>query len=128
MWGVQWQTMRKPRGVGAVLALGVFTLRTARAEIPDDRAIDVQTFEYSIGPKSFFSVADADVAAKRQLALDATITVMTEPFKIYKVDDNGDVGDTRTTVVESMTTMQLTGAYGIDDSTQIGASLPIVFA
>lgn len=120
--------MRKPRGVGAVLVLGVVTLSTARAEIPDDRAIDVQTFEYSIGPKSFFSVADADVAAKRQLALDATITVMTEPFKIYTVDDNGDVGDTRTTVVESMTTMQLTGAYGIDDSTQIGASLPIVFA
>jgi OOP family OmpA-OmpF porin len=120
--------MRKPRGVGAVVALGVFALGTARADIPDDRSIDVQTFEYAIGPKSFFSVADAEVAAKRQLAIDALISVMTEPFKIYEVDENGDVGDTRTTVVESMTTMQLTGAYGLDESTQLGVSLPIVFA
>jgi hypothetical protein len=108
--------------------LGVFTLGTARADIPNDRSIDVQTFEYAIGPKSFFSVADADVAAKGQLAIDALISVMTEPFKIYEVDQDGNVGDTRTVVVESMTTMQLTGAYGIDESTQLGVSLPIVFA
>jgi hypothetical protein len=29
-----------------------------------DSAIDVQTFEYAIGPKTFFSVNDADVADK----------------------------------------------------------------
>ncbi|MDQ3334919.1 MAG: thrombospondin type 3 repeat-containing protein [Myxococcota bacterium] len=120
--------MRNPRGVGAVVMLGVFTLGTARADIPNDRAIDVQTFEYSIGPKSFFSVSDADVAAKGQLAIDALISVMTEPFKIYEVDQDGNVGDTRTVVVDSMTTMQLTGAYGLDESTQLGVSLPIVFA
>ena len=70
--------MRKPRGVGAIAMLGVFTLSTARADIPDDRSIDVQTFEYAIGPKSFLSVADAEVAAKRQLAIDALISVMTD--------------------------------------------------
>ncbi len=120
--------MRKPRGVGAVIAVGLLA-GTARADIPDDRAIDVQTFEYAIGPKSFFSVADADVAAKRQLAVDALIDVNTDPFKIYNVDQTtGDITDTRATVVGSMVTMQLTGAYGIDESTQVGASLPVVFA
>ena len=117
-------------GVGAVLVLACSSHAFAQnADIPDDRAIDVQTFEYAIGPKSFLSVADADVAAQRQLAVDALISVMTEPFKIYDVDNQtGDITGTRATVVESMVTMQLTGAYGIDESTQVGASLPIVFA
>jgi hypothetical protein len=119
--------MRFPPGVGAACA--VLCAASARADIPDDRAIDVQTFEYAIGPKTFFSVADADVAAKRQLAIDALISVMTEPFKIYDIDEEtGDIEGTRSTVVDSMVTMQLTGAYGIDEATQVGASLPIVFA
>ena len=99
------------------------------ADPPNDRAIDVQTFEYAIGPKSFLSISDADVAVKRQLAFDALISVMTAPFKIYDIDEEtGDIEGTRTTVIESMVTMQLTGAYGIDETTQIGASLPVVFA
>src|SRR5688572_32406501 len=104
--------MHKPRWVVAVIGLLASSTALAQnADIPDDRAIDVQTFEYAIGPKSFLSVADADVAVKRQFAFDALITVMTEPFKIYDVDEEtGDIEGTRTTVVESMVTMQLTGA------------------
>jgi OmpA-OmpF porin, OOP family len=121
--------MRTPRGVPEAIVVALALLPAgARADIPDDRAIDVQTFEYAIGPKSFLSVADAEVAAKRQLAVDALISVMTEPFKILNVNEDGSVGDTRANVVESMVTMQLTGAYGIDERTQLGASIPFVFA
>ena len=122
--------MRALRGIGAWLCLVYAgTAAAQNADIPDDRSIDVQTFEYAIGPKSFLSVADADVGVKRQLAFDALITVMTEPFKIYNVDEEtGDIEGTRATVVESMIAMQLSAAYGIDDETQIGASLPVVFA
>ncbi|MEO8702312.1 MAG: thrombospondin type 3 repeat-containing protein [Kofleriaceae bacterium] len=107
---------------GTCAALGV-----ARADIPDDRAIDVQTFEYAIGPKTFFTVGDADVASKKQLAIDALVTYLTKPFKIYNVD--GDmVGSERTTVVESLVAAQITGAYGITDQLQLGVNLPLIFA
>jgi hypothetical protein len=115
--------------VGAAGAVLCVTTAALAQSPPDDRAIDVQTFEYAIGPKSFFSVADADVAAKGQLAIDALISVMTEPFKIYDIDEEtGEIEGTRTNVIDSMVTMQLTGAYGLDENTQLGASLPIVFA
>ncbi len=112
------------------LGLSVVGVNAAFAQAPpNDRAIDVQTFEYAIGPKMLFTVADAEVAAKRQLAVDALITFMTAPFKIYNVDrDTGEVGEERTTVVESITSAQLTVAYGIDDRFQVGANLPIIFA
>jgi hypothetical protein len=118
--------MRKPRGVVVALALCIWG--QAFADIPDDRAIDVQTFEYAIGPKSFLSVSDADVAVKKQLAFDALVDVMTNPFKIYNVDQDGNVGDTRSNVVESAVSMQLTAAYGLDETTQLGAELPLIFA
>ncbi|MBA3396598.1 MAG: thrombospondin type 3 repeat-containing protein [Deltaproteobacteria bacterium] len=124
--------MRNPRGVGAIVALGL-SVAVANAALaqspPNDRAIDVQTFEYAIGPKALFTVSDAEVAAKRQLAVDALITFMTAPFKIYNVDpETNEVGEERTTVVESITSAQLTVAYGIDDRIQVGANLPIIFA
>ncbi len=131
------RAMRIPRGVGAVLALGRFALLvalpvavpTAAFAQPADKAIDVQTFEYAIGPKSFLSVSDADVGAQRQLAIDALITFMTAPFKIYNVNnETGDIEDTRTTVVETMTAAQLTAAYGVSDRFQVGANLPLIFA
>jgi hypothetical protein len=112
-------------------ALGVLVpaLALAQSPAPFDPAIDVQTFDYAIGPKSFFTVSDADVADKKQLAVDALVTFMTQPFKIYDVDkDTGEITGTRTTVVESVTAMQLTAAYGINERLQIGANLPLIFS
>ncbi len=62
--------MRNPWGMGAVLGLALAALRRhgARPTPPFDTAIDVQTFDYAIGPKTFFTVSDADVADKKQLA------------------------------------------------------------
>jgi len=124
--------MRNPWGIGAVLALAVsFPTGHAAAEDPPfDKAIDVQTFEYAIGPKTFFTVADADVADKKQLAIDALVTYLTKPFKIYNVDPTDDqtIIDERTTVVDSVAAAQLTAAYGITDKIHVGANLPLIFA
>ncbi len=111
------------------LALGALASPAAAQSPPFDSAIDVQTFEYAIGPKTFFTVANADVADEKQLAVDAVITFLSRPFSIYNVDpaDPNMVGDERTTVVESMTAMQLTAAYGINEKLQIGANLPVIF-
>ncbi len=122
--------------LGAAVALCVMTAASGSAwaqSTPQvDVAVDLQTFEYAIGPKSFFSVSNADTAAKGQVAVDALVTYMTAPFKIYNVDidENGNesVGSERTQVVESVTSAQLTMAYGINDRFQVGANLPIIFS
>ena len=54
--------MRKLRGTVAVLATLVPAAAFAQSTPPDDRAIDVQLMDYAIGPKSFFTVANADTA------------------------------------------------------------------
>jgi hypothetical protein len=124
--------MRHFRGPGAVL-IGLVVLPAvahAQAAPPYDSAIDVQLFDYSIGPKQFFTVDSADIADKKQLALDAVITFMKDPFVVYNTDGNSDpkIVKTRDNVVESMTAAQITGAYGVSDKLQIGALLPLVFS
>ena len=102
---------------------------TAQESPPFDPAIDVQLFEYAIGPKAFFAVADASIAGKGQLALDAFITFLTNPFTIYNVDDQEDVIEgTRTQVVESVLAGDLSAAYGLSDRLQLGVDLPIIFS
>src|SRR5688572_14087945 len=123
--------MRKTLGIGvALVAAATSTTLAQPSEIPNDRAIDVQTFEYAIGPKTFFTVSDADVADKKQLAIDALVTYLTKPFKIYNYDpENPDVvGSERTTVVDSLAAAQITAAYGVTEKFQLGVNLPIVFA
>ena len=56
---------------------------------PADRAIDIENFDYSIGPKTFFSVDNGAVADKKQLALDALVTFLSNPFTIYNTVNNG---------------------------------------
>jgi hypothetical protein len=124
--------MRHLRGPGAVL-IGLAVLPAvahAQAAPPYDSAIDVQLFDYSIGPKQFFTVDSADIADKKQLALDAVITFMKDPFVVYNTDGSSDpkITKTRDNVVESMTAAQITGAYGVNDKLQIGANLPLVFS
>jgi hypothetical protein len=121
--------MRKLRGTVAVLAL--FLPAAAGAQTPpDDTAIDVQLFDYSIGPKSFFTVANADIADPKQLAVDALITFLKDPFIVYTTDGAEDpmIVDKRTDVIESLTAAQIAAAYGLNDKLQIGASLPLVFS
>ncbi len=125
--------MRNPWGIGAIVALAFVSLRGGNAAAEDppfDDAIDVQTFHYAIGPKTFFTVADADVADKHQLAFDALFTYLTKPFKIYNVDpnDNETITGPRTTVIDSLAAAQLTAAYGITDKIHVGANLPLVLA
>ncbi|MBA3538752.1 MAG: transporter [Deltaproteobacteria bacterium] len=112
-----------------VAALGVSSAAHAQASPPFDPAIDIQTFSYAIGPKSFFTVSDADVADQKQLAVDALFTYLTKPFTIYNVDVNDDnrITGARSQVVESMTAAQITAAYGVSENIQLGANLPIVF-
>src|SRR6478609_11450114 len=120
--------MRTLRGPGAVLFGLVVLPAVAFAQAPPyDPAIDVQNFNYSIGPKQFFTVDSADIADKKQLALDAVITFMKDPFVVYNTDGSGDpkIVKTRDNVVESMTAAQITGAYGVSDKLQIGALLPL---
>ncbi len=125
--------MRNPWGIGAVLGVAVIAATTgsaaAQASPPFDKAIDVQTFEYAIGPKTFFTVSNADVADEKQLAVDAVLTYLTKPFSIYEVDPNMPdvVGDEKTVVVKSIAAMQITAAYGVSPKLQIGANLPLIF-
>jgi hypothetical protein len=119
----------RPKLGGLLAAMFAPALAYAQADIPNDRAIDVQTFEYAIGPKTFFTVADADVADKKQLALDALVTYLTRPFRIYNYDEvTMTRGSERTVVVESIAAGQITGAYGVTDKLHVGVNLPLIFA
>ncbi|HUS67643.1 MAG TPA: OmpA family protein [Kofleriaceae bacterium] len=101
----------------------------AQDEPPFDPAVDVQLFDYAIGQRSFLTVADSDTMGKKQFSLDFLVTFFTNPFVIYNFNnDDGEITEERTTVVKSVVSGQLTGAYGLTDKLQLGVSLPIVFA
>jgi OmpA-OmpF porin, OOP family len=121
--------MRKLRGTVAVLAISLPAAAFAQSP-PDDRAIDVQLMDYAIGPKSFFTVANADTAQPKQLALDVFVTFLTHPFTVYRTDGSSDpmITDEVIRVVDNLTAAQLSGAYGINEKIQIGATLPLVFS
>lgn len=131
--------MRQPRGVGCLAAafglLAVASSSEVAAQTPPfDPAIDIQTFNYAIGPKTFFTVADGDVSDAKQLTADFLLTYLTKPFTIYNVDVTDpddpqiiDPDNPRSQVVKSMTAAQITAAYGINDRLMIGANLPVTF-
>jgi hypothetical protein len=117
--------------LAAAGVLAVSAIASAQAMPPSDSAIDVQMFDYSIGPKTFFSVDNGSVADKHQLALDALVTFISNPFTVYNTTQNSNgvqIGSTRDQVVSSLTEMQLSGAYGLTDKIQLGASLPFIFS
>ena len=125
-------TSLRQRAFGAVFVFAAALPGVASAQTvpPFDSAIDIQTFEYAIGPKTFVTVADGDVADRGQLSVDALVTYLTKPFQIYDVDpkDPNKLSGVRTTVVSSLIAGQLTAAYGMTERLQLGANLPIVFA
>jgi OmpA-OmpF porin, OOP family len=123
--------MRAPRGLPALISTLVLApaVASAQSEPPFDPAIDVNLFEYAAGPKTFFTVADADVTLERQLTLDVMFTVLTNPFTVYNVDtSSGDpmLDDPRTEVVTRMLAGAFIGAYGITDGIQLDVTLPVV--
>ena len=129
--------MRSSRGlrrrilalVCAAAGLAVLAPRArAQASPPYDSAIDLQLFEVAPGPKTFFSVADADVAAARQMSFDLMVTFLSNPFTIYNVPSPDMIGTTRTQVVKSLVAGELSGAYGLTDSIQLGAVLPVILS
>src|ERR1043166_5918355 len=101
--------------LGALAIAALPAVALAQSKPPFDAAIDVQTFEYAVGPKTFVTVADGDVADREQLAVDALVTFLTKPFKIYNLDpnDHTKIIGTRTTVISSMTSAQITPGYGL---------------
>jgi len=125
--------MRQLRGPGALLGV-LLSAGTAAAQAaedpPYDPAIDVQLMNYSIGPKQFFTVDSADIAEQKQLALDAFFTFVAKPFFIYNTSgaEDTEITSKRVDVVTSVAAAQLTGAYGVNEKLQIGASLPLIFS
>jgi len=83
------------------LALGLTSSARAQSDPPFDPAIDVNLFEYAVGPKSFLTVADADLANKDQFNVDFLLTFLTDPFTVYDVTADGEeiIGE-RVSVVE----------------------------
>ncbi|MBK9033725.1 MAG: OmpA family protein [Myxococcales bacterium] len=107
---------------------GAATLAQAQATPPFDPAIDVQLFDYAIGPKTFFTVADASLMAPKQVTFDFLVTFLSNPFTVYDVDDSDDtITGQRTAVVERVLAGDLSVAYGLNDRFQLGVSLPMTF-
>ncbi|MCX5748113.1 MAG: OmpA family protein [Proteobacteria bacterium] len=109
---------------------------TVLAEPPVDSAIDIQTFNYAVGPKTFFTVADADVGDAKQLAVDFLLTYLTKPFTIYNVDvtDPANPGKYRLYNnnkgfrAAGMAAISLPTSFGSDGSQYLGDNLPSVRA
>ncbi|MBK7539262.1 MAG: thrombospondin type 3 repeat-containing protein [Myxococcales bacterium] len=107
--------------------LAIADVAAAQNAPPYDPAIDLQLFEYAVGPKTFFAVADADVAPRQQLSFDVFLTFLTNPFVVYEVAPGEEsLGGARARVVRSLATAELSGAYGLTDRLQLGVTLPIV--
>jgi|GEM_PF-596148 len=100
----------------------------AQQDIPFDRQVAVQLFEYATGPHSFMTVPDADTTGDGQYTVDFLVTFLTDPFTVYEVDENDELGNPRTRVVESVLAGEINGSYGFGKRLQIGAALPLVFS
>jgi|JI10StandDraft_1071094.scaffolds.fasta_scaffold05820_9 OOP family OmpA-OmpF porin len=121
------------RGISAISAFafgigGLAAAARAQTAPPFDPAIDVQLFDYALGPKTFFEVSDARIMAPRQITFDFLITFLSNPFTVYNVDDSDDtITGERTAVVERILAGDLSAAYGLNDRFQLGVSLPMTF-
>jgi OmpA-OmpF porin, OOP family len=122
------------RGISVFVAVGVgagfLAPHRASAQVapPYDPAIDVQLFDYAMGPKTFFTVNDAAIMAPKQLTFDFLFTFLSNPFTVYNVDDSDDtITGRRTRVVKSVLAGDMSAAYGINDRFQLGVSLPMTF-
>ncbi|MBT8496396.1 MAG: OmpA family protein [Deltaproteobacteria bacterium] len=120
------------RGV-SLFAVGALSLCVglgqASAQMPPaDLAIDVQLFDYAVGPRSFITVNDATTQEKSKFNLDFLVTYLTDPFTVYNVTEDDNIIDTRTELITSLFAGQLSGAYGLTSKIHIGAMLPVIFS
>ena len=115
--------MRNPWGTCAVAAIvaALPAIPSAQAKPVYDPAVDVQLFQWAIGPSTFFTVADTDVAEHEQLVADGVVTLATRPFVLANATPGHDEP-----VVRSVTAAQLAVAYGLFDRFQIGVALPVI--
>ena len=113
---------------GLVLSLGMST--SYAQDPPFDPAIDLQLFEYAVGPRTFLTVSDADVSNKNQISADFLITFLTSPFTIYTLDgmDGEIVGEARSKVVSNLVAGELNAAYGLSSKMQVGVALPLILS
>src|SRR6188474_3944627 len=83
--------VRSFAALAAALASMVVVPSTSQAQEqspPFDPAVDVQLFDYAIGPKTFLTVTDGEVQYAKQFSLDFLLTFFTHPFTVYNFDNN----------------------------------------
>jgi hypothetical protein len=110
----------------AALLLGPASPARAQ-DIPADNAIDLQLFYPAVGPQRFLTVQGAQVMAPRQFQLGMSLNYMTGALTVYDVDAMDNL-ENRTTVVDSIFSGQIGGAYGFGDKFHVGAIVPITFS
>ncbi|HEY1553811.1 MAG TPA: thrombospondin type 3 repeat-containing protein [Kofleriaceae bacterium] len=122
--------MRQLWGSAVVVILCAAGTAHAQGAPAHDEDIDVQLFQLALGPKTLFTVDSPNGAPEKTIVLDAMVTYLTNPFTEYfsSGPNNTMIEGERYHVVQDITAAQLTGAYGITDKLQLGASLPIVFS
>src|SRR5579863_3094818 len=122
--------MRQLRGSAALLVLCAAGTASAQGTPSHDDGIDVQLFQLALGPKTLLTVDSPSGAPEKTLVLDAMVTYLTNPFTEYfsSGPTNTMIEGERYHVVQDITAAQLTGAYGLTNTLQLGASLPIVFS
>jgi hypothetical protein len=115
-------------GLAICLCSGSTMASAQEADVPYDPNVEVQLFEFAIGPKSYFAVDDASLAGDKQLSLDFMLTFLKNPFTIYNLaDDEETITGERSKVVESMLAGELSAGYGLKERYQVGLALPVVF-
>src|SRR5258706_11707256 len=124
--------MRYSWGLGAAVACALLAIPAVSHAQSADKSIDVQLFDFSIGPKTFFTVDDGQIASEKALSLDFLVTYASNPFRVYNSTgpNNTEIVDPsnpRSSGVKNVTAAELTGAYGVTDKIQVGAMLPFVF-
>ena len=114
---------------GLALAVTVLCPLTARAQTPDDRAIDLQLFAPAVGPNAYLTVSGAQGMGKGRFQLALGVSWATKPLTVFTVasPENPELM-TRSDVVSSLLTGDLIGAYGLSEAVQIGLVLPAVLS
>jgi outer membrane protein OmpA-like peptidoglycan-associated protein len=114
-------------GAAAGLSLLLLAQAANAQEPPDDQAIELQVFYPAVGSARFLTLAPATVLPNKQFQLGFSVNYMNGALEVFNVDAMDNL-DNRTTVVDSIVSGQLGGAYGFGDRFQLGLVLPITFS
>ncbi|MEE2788953.1 MAG: OmpA family protein [Myxococcota bacterium] len=86
-------------------------------------AQDIQHFEPALGTANYLSVDGAKVAGPKQLVLTTFITHSSNPLVERRGGPEGEIRH-----VGGLTTLELVGAYAINERSEVGLALPFGFA